>query len=115
MTATSGPDPAWYTGCSSRTPMKPTPDRRDSADFSEDLSVDPGRALASLEQELGTLGQGEGTELQRLEQLLTEARRAVQADAGTIFLRHNGALRFAVVQNESLARRLSVGAARRGS
>jgi hypothetical protein len=85
------PDPAWYTGCSSRTPMKPTPDRRDSADFSEDLSVDPGQALASLEQEVGTLGQGEGTELQRLEQLLTEARRAVQADAGTIFLRHSGA------------------------
>jgi type IV pilus assembly protein PilB len=87
--------------------MKLTPGRQDAADFPEDLSVDPGQALAAIEQELATLGQGEASDLQRLELLLAAARRAVHADAGTIFLRHNGSLRFAVVQNESLARRLS--------
>ncbi|HSF05979.1 MAG TPA: ATPase, T2SS/T4P/T4SS family [Methylomirabilota bacterium] len=81
--------------------------RRGAADFSEDLSVEPGQALTVLERELATLGQGEGSDLHRLEHLLTEARRAVRADAGTIFLRHGETLRFTVVQNESLARRLS--------
>jgi type IV pilus assembly protein PilB len=81
--------------------------RRGTADFSEDLSVDPGQALAMLERELVAFAQSEGTDLHRLEQLLTEARRAVRADAGTVFLRHGETLRFTVVQNESLARRLS--------
>lgn len=87
--------------------------RRGATDFSEDLSIDPGHALTVLERELATLGHGEGG-LQRLEQLLTEARRAVHADAGTVFLRQGETLRFTVVQNESLARRLSEDELRRG-
>ncbi|MGH2393214.1 MAG: GAF domain-containing protein, partial [Candidatus Limnocylindria bacterium] len=81
--------------------------RRGAEDFSEDLSIDPGQALSVLERELAGLGQDEGNGLRRLAQLLTEARRAVHADAGTVFLRHGETLRFTVVQNESLARRLS--------
>jgi type IV pilus assembly protein PilB len=88
--------------------------RRGVADFSEDLSIDPGQALTVLERELATLGHDEGSDLHRLEQLLTEARRAVHADAGTVFLRHGETLRFTVVQNESLARRLSEDELRRG-
>jgi type IV pilus assembly protein PilB len=87
--------------------------RRGAEDFSEDLSIDPGQALTALEQELATLGRGDSG-LHRLEQLLTEARRAVHADAGTVFLRHGETLRFTVVQNESLARRLSEDELRRG-
>ncbi|MGH7312539.1 MAG: hypothetical protein ACREJV_05155, partial [Candidatus Rokuibacteriota bacterium] len=75
--------------------------------MSEDLSIDPGQALTVLEGELATLGHADGADLHRLDHLLTEARRAVHADAGTVFLRHGDTLRFAVVQNESLARRLS--------
>jgi len=88
--------------------------RRGVADFSEDLSIDPAQALTVLERELATLGHGDGADLHRLEHLLTEARRAVHADAGTVFLRHGDTLRFAVVQNESLARRLSEDQMRRG-
>jgi type IV pilus assembly protein PilB len=82
--------------------MKPrwSPGARAVTDFSEDLSVDPGQALATLEDELD-----KGPYLHRIEQLLTEARQVVRADAGTVFLRQGDALRFAVVQNESLARR----------
>jgi diguanylate cyclase (GGDEF)-like protein len=41
-----------------------------------------------------------------LERILTEARRFTHADAGTLFLRENDELRFAVVQNDRLARQL---------
>ncbi|PYN37158.1 MAG: hypothetical protein DME01_05565 [Candidatus Rokuibacteriota bacterium] len=48
------------------------------------------------EQDLGTL----------LERILTEARRFTRAEAGTLFLREGDQLRFAVVQNDKLAREL---------
>lgn len=41
-----------------------------------------------------------------LERIVAEARRFANADAGTLFLRDAGVLRFAVAQNDSLARRL---------
>src|SRR3990170_6682749 len=41
-----------------------------------------------------------------LENILAEARRFARADAGTLFLREGDRLRFAVVQNDSLARRV---------
>jgi diguanylate cyclase (GGDEF)-like protein len=48
------------------------------------------------EQDLGTL----------LERILTEARRFTRAEAGTLFLREGDILRFAVVQNDKLAKEL---------
>jgi diguanylate cyclase (GGDEF)-like protein len=53
-----------------------------------------GIALTS-ERDLGTL----------LERIVAEARRFTRAEAGTLFLREGDLLRFAVVQNEPLARR----------
>ena len=41
-----------------------------------------------------------------LERILTEARRFTRAEAGTLFLREDDTLDFAVVQNERLARQL---------
>ena len=41
-----------------------------------------------------------------LERILTEARRFTRAEAGTLFLREDDTLSFAVVQNERLARAL---------
>lgn len=41
-----------------------------------------------------------------LERILLEARRFTRADAGTLFLREGDQLRFAVVQNDSLVRRI---------
>src|SRR4029453_18404234 len=40
------------------------------------------------------------------ERILTEARRFTHAEAGTLYLRDGDLLRFAVVQNDVLARRL---------
>ena len=48
------------------------------------------------EQDLATL----------LERILTEARRFTRAEAGTLFLREADSLRFAVVQNDKLAKEL---------
>ena len=53
-----------------------------------------GIALSS-ERDLGVL----------LERIVAEARRFTNAEAGTLFLREGGALRFAVVQNEPLVQR----------
>ena len=53
-----------------------------------------GIALTS-ERDLGTL----------LERIVAEARRFTRAEAGTLFLREGDVLRFAVVQNDALARR----------
>jgi diguanylate cyclase (GGDEF)-like protein len=55
------------------------------------------------EQDLATL----------LERILTEARRFTRAEAGTLFLREGDMLRFAVVQNDRLARELGVEEMRR--
>jgi diguanylate cyclase (GGDEF)-like protein len=55
------------------------------------------------EQDLATL----------LERILTEARRFTRAEAGTLFLREGDVLRFAVVQNDRLARELGVEEMRR--
>jgi type IV pilus assembly protein PilB len=85
-----------------------------AADFSEDLSIDPAQALTMLESELALLGDADGAELDRLERLLTETRQATHADAGTVFLREGDTLRFVVVQNESLTRRLREDEMRRG-
>ncbi len=41
-----------------------------------------------------------------LERLLTEARQLTRAEAGTVYIRDGDALRFGVVQNDVLARRL---------
>src|SRR2546425_3851836 len=41
-----------------------------------------------------------------LERIVAEARRFTNAEAGALFLREGGALRFAVVQNEPPARRV---------
>src|SRR5207253_10844657 len=57
--------------------------------------VQIGIALTS-ERDLATL----------LHRILTEARRFTRAEAGTLFLRENDELHFAVVQNDRLARRL---------
>ena len=48
-----------------------------------------------------------------LERIVAEARRFTGAEAGTIFLREGAALRFAVVQNEPLARRFGADEMRR--
>jgi GAF domain-containing protein len=48
-----------------------------------------------------------------LELLLTEARRLTRAEAGTVYLRERDRLRFAVVQNDVLARRFGADEARR--
>jgi diguanylate cyclase (GGDEF)-like protein len=57
--------------------------------------VQIGIALTS-ERDLSTL----------LQRILTEARRFTRAEAGTLFLRENDELHFAVVQNDRLVRRL---------
>jgi len=57
--------------------------------------VQIGIALTS-ERDLSTL----------LQRILTEARRFTRAEAGTLFLRENDELHFAVVQNDVMARRL---------
>ncbi len=57
--------------------------------------VEIGIALTN-ERDLATL----------LERILSEARRFTHAEAGTLFLREDDELRFAVVQNDPLARRL---------
>ena len=46
------------------------------------------------------------TRQKALERLLTEARQLTRAEAGTVYLRDGEALRFVVVQNDVLARRL---------
>jgi diguanylate cyclase (GGDEF)-like protein len=56
--------------------------------------INIGIALTS-ERDLGVL----------LERIVTEARRFTHAEAGTLFLREDGGLRFAVVQNEKPQRR----------
>jgi diguanylate cyclase (GGDEF)-like protein len=48
-----------------------------------------------------------------LERIVAEARRFTNAEAGTLFLREGSVLRFAVVQNEPLARRFGVEEMRR--
>jgi diguanylate cyclase (GGDEF)-like protein len=57
--------------------------------------IDVGIALTG-ERDLGLL----------LEQIVTQARRFTKAEAATLFLREGPALRFAVVQNDRLRRRL---------
>src|SRR3989449_10286894 len=57
--------------------------------------VQIGIALTS-ERDLSTL----------LNRIMAEARRFTRAEAGTLFLRENDELHFAVVQNDRLARRL---------
>src|SRR5947208_14131885 len=57
--------------------------------------VQIGIALTS-ERDLSTL----------LNRIMAEARRFTRAEAGTLFLRQNDELRFAVVQNDRLSRRL---------
>jgi len=61
-----------------------------------------GIALTS-ERDLSTL----------LERIVAEARRFTNAEAGTLFLRDGDLLRFAVAQNDALARRLGEGEMRR--
>ncbi|HEV8472982.1 MAG TPA: GAF domain-containing protein [Methylomirabilota bacterium] len=48
-----------------------------------------------------------------LDAVLTEARRLTRAEAGTVFVRAGGAMRFAAAQNEVLERRLGLEEARR--
>jgi hypothetical protein len=48
-----------------------------------------------------------------LELLLTEARRLTHAEAGTVYVREGGHLRFAVVQNDVLAQRLGTAEVKR--
>ena len=48
-----------------------------------------------------------------LELLLTEARRLTRAEAGTVYVREGDRLRFAVVQNDAMARRFGPAEARR--
>ena len=44
-----------------------------------------------------------------MERVLTEARRFVNADAGSIYIRQNNQLNFSYTQNDSLQRRLKNG------
>jgi diguanylate cyclase (GGDEF)-like protein len=80
-------------------PVTDTPTRGDDA-----VSGQPARLLAELiqigialtsERDLGVL----------LERIVAEARRFTSAEAGTLFLREGEVLRFAVVQNDAMARR----------
>jgi diguanylate cyclase (GGDEF)-like protein len=48
-----------------------------------------------------------------LERIVAEARRITRAEAGTLFLREGDELRFAVVQNDALARRIGERAMKR--
>jgi GAF domain-containing protein len=61
-----------------------------------------GPDLAALAREF----RAPSTRAAALERLLTEARRLTRAEAGSIYLREGDTLRFAVVQNDALARRL---------
>ncbi len=86
------------------------------SDFSEDLTASVTQALAALERELGDAGAtpvGTPGVVGDLQRLLTEARRLVGADAGTIFLRAGETLRFALVQNDTLSRHMSAEELRR--
>src|SRR5574341_699113 len=69
------------------------------------LSIDLTEAFRDLVQ-IGIALTGERDLATLLERILTEARRFTRAEAGTLFLRENDELRFAVVQNDRLARRL---------
>jgi GAF domain-containing protein len=63
--------------------------------------------------DLGALARAFATAATRraaLERLLSEARQLTRAEAGTVYLREGNALRFAVVQNDALVRRLGRGA-----
>jgi len=69
------------------------------------LSLDRSRLLRELIQ-IG-IGLTSERDLALLpERILTEARRFTHAEAGTLYLRDGDRLRFAVVQNDVLARRL---------
>jgi GAF domain. len=58
--------------------------------------------LLRLSQELG---QSKDLDI-LMEHILTEARRFVNADAGSIYLRDNGSLVFSYTQNDTLQQRL---------
>ena len=61
------------------------------------------RSLITLLKQLIRIGIGLSSERDiavLLERIVAEARRFTNAESGTLFLRENGALRFAVVQNE---------------
>src|SRR5574341_110226 len=68
------------------------------------LSIDLTEAFRDLVQ-IGIALTGERDLATLLERILTEARRFTHAEAGTLFLRENDELRFAVVQNDRLRRR----------
>ncbi len=76
-----------------------------------DVSNEP-RGLTELLKQLIQIGIALSSERDLtvlLERIVGEARRFTNAEAGTLFLREGGALRFAVVQNEPLAARLGAG------
>ena len=69
------------------------------------LSMDRNQLLKELIQ-IGIALTSERDLSVLLENILAEARRFARADAGTLFLREGDRLRFAVVQNDFLARRV---------
>ena len=73
------------------------------------LSARPTAARRSPPPDLAALARAFAaapTRQKALERLLTEARQLSRAEAGTVYLREGEALRFVVVQNDVLARRL---------
>lgn len=64
---------------------------------------------AALERELASIGralQSEPDPAAALDRLLTDARRLTGAEAGTLFMRDQDVLRFVIVQNDFLERRV---------
>src|SRR5688500_504141 len=68
------------------------------------IDVDQTRLLTDLIQ-IGIALTSERDHSALLERIVAEARRFTRAEAGTLFLREGDMLRFAVVQNDAMARR----------
>src|SRR5207244_509671 len=80
---------------------------REGANVISDLSREP-RSLNDLLRQLVQIGIVLSSERDLgvlRERIVAEARRFTNAEAGTLFLREGGALRFAVVQNEPFVQR----------
>jgi diguanylate cyclase (GGDEF)-like protein len=82
-----------------------TEDRTDALPAAAPLADDSNRLLGELIQ-IGIALSSERDLDVLLQRIVTHARRFTRAEAGTLFLREGAHLRFAVVQNDALARRI---------
>jgi hypothetical protein len=89
-----------------RRPRKPPPKRRATGTTRPPRAKKPARR-PKLAKRATRAARARVPARATLERLLTEARRRTGAEAGTVYLREKKFLRFAIVQNDLLERRVS--------